>query len=125
MVCIYSIYIQLTSYILQGNLNILYLHISYRHTYISINLDIDECRDIIDACSQTCTNSGGGITCGCNDGFLLDIDGVTCNGMQYKHVYRQLLTLTHIDGVKGYCNEVFCWSVLFINNKSAVVKTTT
>ena len=89
MVCIYSIYIQ-TSYILQGNVNILYLHeihISYRHTYMSINLDIDECPDVKHNCSQICAiRRGGVLICGCNEGYELDIDGVTCNGMQYKHI---------------------------------------
>ena len=89
MVCIYSIYIQ-TSYILHSNVNILYLHISYSHTYISINLDTDECIDVEGGCSQICLNTNGSITCECGDGYELDIDGVTCNGMQYKHVYRQL-----------------------------------
>ena len=39
--------------------------------------------DGIDDCSQTCTNTNGSFTCGCNNGYLLDVNGATCNGM-YK-----------------------------------------
>ena len=46
------------------------------------NADIDECSDGTHNCSQTCTNTNGSFTCGCNSGYLLDIDGATCNGMQ-------------------------------------------
>ena len=48
-------------------------------TYTFIYPDIDECSD--DVCTQTCTNTNGSFTCGCNRGYLLDIDGFTCNGM--------------------------------------------
>ena len=44
--------------------------------------DIDECREGKDGCSQTCINTVGSFACGCNSSYLLDIDGVTCNGMQ-------------------------------------------
>ena len=44
--------------------------------------DIDECSYGIDGCSQTCTNTVGSFICGCNRGYVLDSDGVTCNGMQ-------------------------------------------
>ena len=53
------------------------------HTYISNHVDIDECSDGTQRCSQICTNTIGSFTCGCNDGYLLDVDGATCNGM-YK-----------------------------------------
>ena len=53
------------------------------HTYITNHLDIDECSDGTHYCSQTCTNTVGSFTCGCNYGYLLDVDGTTCNGM-YK-----------------------------------------
>ena len=44
--------------------------------------DIDECSDGTDDCSQTCTNTVGSFICGCNSGYELDSDGLTCNGMQ-------------------------------------------
>ena len=53
------------------------------HTYISNHLDIDECSDKNGGCSQTCTNTDGSFTCGCSNGYVLDDDGTTCNGM-YK-----------------------------------------
>ena len=43
--------------------------------------DIDECIDGTNNCTQTCTNTEGGFNCGCNSGFVWDVDGVTCNGM--------------------------------------------
>ena len=70
---------------------IFYIHISYRHAYISINLDIDECSDDTDGCSQICINKNGSFICKCNRGFLLDVDGATCNGMQFVafiHTYN-------------------------------------
>ena len=46
--------------------------------------DIDECGNRTDGCSQICTNTNGSFICGCNSGFQLDNDGITCNGMQKK-----------------------------------------
>ena len=51
-------------------------------THIYMFSDIDECNDGNDNCSQTCTNTVGSFVCGCNISYLLDIDGVTCIGMQ-------------------------------------------
>ena len=47
---------------------------------IYFNIDIDECANNTDNCIQTCTNTEGSFTCGCNDGYILDSDGTTCNG---------------------------------------------
>ena len=48
--------------------------------YNTISSDIDECSNETDYCSQTCINTEGNFICGCNSGFLLDIDGTACNG---------------------------------------------
>ena len=48
--------------------------------------DIDECIENIDNCSQTCTNTDGNFTCGCYNGYLLDTDGTTCNGMYMERI---------------------------------------
>ena len=58
--------------------------------YICFYSDIDECGDGTHNCSQTCTNTNGSFTCGCNDGYLLDLDEVTCNGMYKMCIYLQL-----------------------------------
>ena len=62
-----------------------YIHIyDHSHTHFCIYFpypDIDECSDGTHNCSQTCNNTEGGFTCGCNNGYLLDSDEVTCNGM--------------------------------------------
>ena len=48
---------------------------------IYFNVDIDECTNNTGNCTQTCTNTEGSFTCGCDDGYILDRDGTTCNGM--------------------------------------------
>ena len=45
--------------------------------------DTNECSDGTHNCSQICNNTNGSFTCGCNNGYQLDYDNVTCNGM-YK-----------------------------------------
>ena len=42
------------------------------------NVDIDECSGV-NPCQQGCTNTQGSFMCSCEDGFLLDDDGSTCN----------------------------------------------
>ena len=51
------------------------------------NVDIDECSEDTNGCSQICNNTEGSFTCGCNDGYLLDSDGITCNGMYTGRFY--------------------------------------
>ena len=51
------------------------------YNYYFYNVDVDECDEDTDGCSQTCTNTVGGFTCGCNDGYVLNVDGTTCDGM--------------------------------------------
>ena len=43
-------------------------------------LDIDECSDSFDGCSQICTNFEGSYECSCSDGYILDADGENCLG---------------------------------------------
>ena len=54
--------------------------------YIIFDTDIDECSKNTDNCSQICTNTDGNFTCGCYNGYLLDTDGTTCNGMYREHI---------------------------------------
>ena len=56
------------------------------HPFISILSDIDECSDGTHNCSQICTNTNGSFICECNDGYELNFDGATCNGMQKQFV---------------------------------------
>lgn len=48
---------------------------------ILLFVDIDECRDNIDNCSQTCSNTIGSYTCDCNPGYRIATDGRTCDGI--------------------------------------------
>ena len=64
--------------------------------------DIDECFEG-DNCSQTCINTNGSFTCGCNSGYVLDSDGITCNGLYWNYtlhicyVYESPLVLINIQ----------------------------
>ena len=42
--------------------------------------DLNECMIDNGGCSQKCANNNGSFLCSCEDGFQLDIDGVTCTG---------------------------------------------
>ena len=55
--------------------------------------DVDECIEGIHQCHQVCQNIIGSYTCGCNDGFMLDTDGRSCNG---KSFFSTLSSLTNI-----------------------------
>ena len=59
---------------------------STMYMYVIFDTDIDECSENTDNCSQTCTNTDGNCTCGCYNGYLLDTDGTTCNGMYREHI---------------------------------------
>ena len=48
-----------------------------------INLDIDECAEDTDDCTQLCSNDVGSFTCSCNTGYRLASDTHTCNGKTY------------------------------------------
>ena len=61
--------------------------------YIFFFSDIDECNNGTHNCSQICTNTNGSFTCGCNNGYLLNIDEVTCNGMQINLICNTCLHL--------------------------------
>ena len=59
-------------------------HILQTHEFF--NADIDECSEDTDNCNQTCTNTEGSFTCGCDDGYILDSDETTCNGMYLEYI---------------------------------------
>ena len=51
---------------------------------ISLNcsfLDIDECSINNGGCDEMCTNTNGSYVCSCNDGYILNDDGLTCDGI--------------------------------------------
>ena len=43
--------------------------------------DIDECRRNNGGCSGQCFNNLGSYSCGCEEGYELELDGSTCTGM--------------------------------------------
>ena len=42
--------------------------------------DINECASNNGNCSQICSNTVGSYMCSCMTGYVLDVDGTTCNG---------------------------------------------
>ena len=46
-----------------------------------------------------CTNTEGSFTCGCNDGYLLDSDGTTCNGT-YWEIFSLFVILLAFHSLK-------------------------
>ena len=42
--------------------------------------DINECNIATNPCKQHCINNDGSFVCECNNGYILDADGFTCNG---------------------------------------------
>ena len=42
--------------------------------------DINECVEGTHLCTQNCNNTIGSYVCSCNDGFIIDVDGRTCDG---------------------------------------------
>ena len=43
--------------------------------------DFDECANDSSLCDHNCTNTDGSFTCSCNNGYELDDNGRSCNGM--------------------------------------------
>lgn len=46
-----------------------------------LRLDDDECRLGSNSCEHTCQDIQGFYTCSCREGYVLDTDGQTCNGI--------------------------------------------
>lgn len=61
----------------EGNIN----HLIRPKLISSLCADIDECQNRNGDCEQVCTNIVGSFNCSCNDGYHLDTDGFSCNGM--------------------------------------------
>ena len=56
-----------------------------------IFLDINECSEDSDNCSQFCNNTIGSYQCYCEDGYTLDSDEHSCNGIIYTSSIGQIL----------------------------------
>ena len=50
-------------------------------TILSFCLDIDECLSPDNGCEQICNNTVGSYVCSCMNGFTLNADGRTCDGI--------------------------------------------
>ena len=45
------------------------------------SVEINECASSSSPCEHSCTNTDGSFQCSCNNGYLLDDDGRSCDGM--------------------------------------------
>lgn len=65
-----------------GNHMIIMLFFESTIQVLSISFsDINECSANTHNCQQRCTNTPGGFTCGCQDGYRLQSDRKSCSGM--------------------------------------------
>ena len=55
-----------------------------------IFIDEDECGSVPTPCDQICSNTEGSFDCGCEEGYVLNTDGTTCEGKINK--------VLHFDG---------------------------
>ena len=56
------------------------LFVGFIYVYSSPS-DYDECTDNNGGCNQTCDNTVGSFFCSCGDGYRLDDDMTSCNGI--------------------------------------------
>ena len=84
------------------------------NTYACILSDTDECAKT--PCDHTCTNTDGSFTCSCNNGYELDENGRSCNGMYTMLIIIScsLLYILCID--IDECLSGPCTSDLICNN---------
>ena len=55
-------------------------HACSKVAFCMVCTDVDECSNGTNDCDHTCTNTIGGYTCSCHQGYLLYNDSATCNG---------------------------------------------
>ena len=75
-------------------------------------VDINECSLNSDGCDQVCTNTLGSFQCGCNRGYTLNADEITCSGM--SGIHRITCTAQYIvcDSEDKYLSLQISMSVL-------------
>lgn len=74
---------------------------SFPNIYFS---DINECAEGTHRCSQKCTNIQGGYNCSCVDGFTLQADTYSCQG-----IIIRLYQLRSYDLTEIYEKKLTCW----------------
>ena len=50
------------------------------------SLDANECNSVTPVCGQICTNTEGSYECSCNTGYVLNNNGISCDGMYMLNV---------------------------------------
>lgn len=81
------------------------------------NLDIDECGNQNSPCEQQCRNTNGSFECECNEGFLLNQDGISCRG---KRTINQTLAAMFHSYVNLLCSFRQLLAVLVLASLNVV-----
>ena len=68
------------------------------------NLDTNECAGNNGGCGQICTNTIGGFTCSCNDGYDIDTDQLGCAGKIY--------TVTNYNNLYEYIMHAYNYIII-------------
>ena len=55
--------------------------IAHYYKVYTFNIETDECAASPSPCQHVCTNTVGSFQCSCNNGYLIDSDETSCNGM--------------------------------------------
>ena len=89
--------------------------------YFSTLTDIDECGEDIDNCSQNCSDTLGSYKCICYDGYTLDSDEHTCNGLCVYRLFHLKLHISFpdIDECKSGMNNLCHTNASCINTNGS------
>ena len=64
------------------------------YIFLRAFVDVNECQTSNQGgCAQVCTNTLGTYTCGCNEGYMLNIDGRFCDGRNFSNLDTDLVAL--------------------------------
>lgn len=91
---------------------VMLIAIIYSHSHMYVCIDHSECDNGTDSCDQHCHNTNGSYYCTCDDGYKLQPDGNTCQGIIQVIWYMNTIYLWYsidIDECKYHlagCNQI-------------------
>ena len=90
VIIVVSVYCQAYVHVLMDGLEIIAVQVckQYRNVFqyvvpLYFISDINECNTLNGGCDGSCHNSLGSFSCSCGNGYTLDSDGKTCNGIEF------------------------------------------
>jgi len=72
-------------------------------------LDINECLSL--PCEQTCNNTLGSFVCSCDDGFVLDNNGISCLGLFPLIWHNTIIIYSYVHDYYRCSYRIFGYSV--------------